>query len=300
MSEKKRMSERVRRREWVSEWEERERGPSTRSTLVANSHTDIYIDPCTYRCRHIKIESEEKTSEQRERKTTIRSPLVADVHTYIYRYTWRYRYIQIESEEKTSEQRKRKTAIRSPLVADIHTATSAFVSVYICAFCDHDTITCTNVYRHKCTCCRYTVNPTWGDIFESSKLKARTSLLPRFSEKTRSSFELWNIIRKCHPKWDWLYIHISIDIHVDIDIYRSSRKKRLSEQRERKTTGIHMEIDIYRSSGKKRRVSREKKRLSIRSNDQPLLPIHIHIYIYIYLYTYRSYIYIYIYLSIHI
>ena len=35
-----------------------------------------------------------------------------------------------------------------------------------------------------------TANPTWGDIFESSKLKARTSLLPRFSEKRRSSFEL--------------------------------------------------------------------------------------------------------------
>ena len=31
-----------------------------------------------------------------------------------------------------------------------------------------------------------TANPTWGDIFESSKLKARTSLLPRFSEKRRS------------------------------------------------------------------------------------------------------------------
>jgi len=30
----------------------------------------------------------------------------------------------------------------------------------------------------------------WGDIFESSKLKARTFLLPRFSEKRRSSFEL--------------------------------------------------------------------------------------------------------------
>jgi len=36
-----------------------------------------------------------------------------------------------------------------------------------------------------------TANPTWGVIFESSKLKARTSLLPRFSEKRRSSFELW-------------------------------------------------------------------------------------------------------------
>jgi len=40
--------------------------------------------------------------------------------------------------------------------------------------------------------CRFfsTANPTWGVIFESSKLKARTSLLPRFSEKRRSSFEL--------------------------------------------------------------------------------------------------------------
>ena len=57
-----------------------------------------------------------------------------------------------------------------------------------------------------------TANPTWGDIFESSKLKARKSLLPHFSEKRRSgcelwalSFELWNSIRKCHPKWDRLY-----------------------------------------------------------------------------------------------
>jgi len=31
---------------------------------------------------------------------------------------------------------------------------------------------------------------TWDDIFESSKLKDRTSLLPRFSEKTHLSFEL--------------------------------------------------------------------------------------------------------------
>jgi len=46
---------------------------------------------------------------------------------------------------------------------------------------------------HTCT-----ANPTWGDIFESSKLKARTSLLPRFSEKRRSSFELWAL--KQHSK----------------------------------------------------------------------------------------------------
>ena len=45
-----------------------------------------------------------------------------------------------------------------------------------------------------------TANPTWGVIFESSKLKARTSLLPRFSEKRRSSFELWNSIPKMSPQ----------------------------------------------------------------------------------------------------
>ena len=60
-----------------------------------------------------------------------------------------------------------------------------------------------------------TANPTWGLIFESSKLKAQTSLLPRFSEKRSSSFELWarNSIRKCHPKWDRLYIFGSIVNH---------------------------------------------------------------------------------------
>ena len=42
----------------------------------------------------------------------------------------------------------------------------------------------------SCYCPNGTANPTWGDIFESSKLKARTSLLPRFNEKRRSSFEL--------------------------------------------------------------------------------------------------------------
>ena len=36
-----------------------------------------------------------------------------------------------------------------------------------------------------------TASPTLGDIFESSNLKARTSLLPHFNEKRRSSFELW-------------------------------------------------------------------------------------------------------------
>jgi len=35
-----------------------------------------------------------------------------------------------------------------------------------------------------------TAGPTWGVIFEGSRLKARTSLLPRFGEKGRLNFEL--------------------------------------------------------------------------------------------------------------
>jgi len=44
------------------------------------------------------------------------------------------------------------------------------------------------------------------DIFESSKLKGRTSLLPRFSEKRRSSSEL--LALKQHSKMSpWLYMY---------------------------------------------------------------------------------------------
>ena len=64
---------------------------------------------------------------------------------------------------------------------------------------------CIHMYVYIYIC---TANPTCGDIFESSKLKARTSLLPRFIKRDvrALSFELWNSIRKCHPKWDRLYI----------------------------------------------------------------------------------------------
>jgi len=42
----------------------------------------------------------------------------------------------------------------------------------------------------QCIITQCTANPTWGVIFESSKLKAQTSLLSHFNEKRRSSFEL--------------------------------------------------------------------------------------------------------------
>jgi len=60
-----------------------------------------------------------------------------------------------------------------------------------------------------------TANPIWGDIFGSSKLKARTSLLPGHASVKRDvgalSFELWNSIRKCHLKWDRLYLASKVD-----------------------------------------------------------------------------------------
>jgi len=49
--------------------------------------------------------------------------------------------------------------------------------------------------RHKSWA---TANSTWGVSFEISRLKAWTSLLPRFSEKRPSSFELWAL--KQHSK----------------------------------------------------------------------------------------------------
>jgi len=45
--------------------------------------------------------------------------------------------------------------------------------------------------------------------------------VPRFSDKRSSSFELWvrNSIRKCQPKWDWLYNFGSIVNHQSTIMY---------------------------------------------------------------------------------
>ena len=56
-----------------------------------------------------------------------------------------------------------------------------------------------------------TANPTWGDIFDccfkanSSKLERLFSLKSGKRDVRALSFELWNSIRKCHPKWNRLY-----------------------------------------------------------------------------------------------
>ena len=60
--------------------------------------------------------------------------------------------------------------------------------IYICIY------TCVNMCMCVCVLmCMWlgTAGPTWGVIFEGSRLKARSSLLPRFGEKGRSNFELW-------------------------------------------------------------------------------------------------------------
>ena len=69
-------------------------------------------------------------------------------------------------------------------------------------------------------CCS-TANPTWGDIFESSKLKARTSLLPRFGEKGRSNFELFlcSSVQGCHSRWDGLYMYVHICMCMRMGMY---------------------------------------------------------------------------------
>ena len=51
--------------------------------------------------------------------------------------------------------------------------------------------------------------------FQSSKMKARTSVLPRFSGKRRSSFELWALkeLSKISHKLDWLYVSMDMRIY---------------------------------------------------------------------------------------
>ena len=63
-----------------------------------------------------------------------------------------------------------------------------------------------------------TANPTWGDIFESSKLKRLFCHVPVNRNVRALSFELWNSIRKCHHKWDRLYIYSHM--HICMCIYK--------------------------------------------------------------------------------
>jgi len=101
MSEKERMSERVRKRESEDHGYDQPLLP-----------IHIHI----YRLIHVHIDIDKYRSSRETRQVSREKGrprydqhLVADRHTYIYRYTCRHRYLKIQSEEKTSEQRERKT-----------------------------------------------------------------------------------------------------------------------------------------------------------------------------------------------
>jgi len=50
--------------------------------------------------------------------------------------------------------------------------------------------------------------------FQSSKLKAQSSNVSFHWNIAKETFELWALsFRKCHPKWDWLYVCVSIRPH---------------------------------------------------------------------------------------
>jgi len=83
------------------------------------------------------------------------------------------------------------------------------------------------LHLHKCT---HIHNPTCGEIFrshlgwhfrmlfQSSKLKARTSLLPRFSEKRRSRFELWAL-----KELSKMPSHVGLAVFIHANIFKSKK-----------------------------------------------------------------------------
>ena len=64
----------------------------------------------------------------------------------------------------------------------------------------------THRYRNVCIYRQSHMRWYFWMLFQSSKLKARTSLFTETWQKRRSSFEIWNSIRTCHLKWDRLYL----------------------------------------------------------------------------------------------
>jgi len=137
---------------------------------------------------------------------------------------------------KETENLRRPVQLCHPVPITLPTRIHAYSrTIHVCMYTwdysgTHSICVCVKISVYVCTCtlffhmCTYTctANPTWGVIFESSKLKARTSLLPRFSEKRPSSFELWNSIRKCHPKWDRLYVQF-IHVYKSYKSYKSNK-----------------------------------------------------------------------------
>ena len=82
-----------------------------------------------------------------------------------------------------------------------------------------------------------------------SKLKAQSSKLERLFSPKRGkrgvralSFELWNSIRKCHPKWDRLYI---IYIYMWVCVYLHAYSYEYRKVFEMSCTNIYIYVYTY-------------------------------------------------------
>ena len=64
-----------------------------------------------------------------------------------------------------------------------------------------------------------------------SKLKAQSSNVSFHWNVAKETFELWALsLRKCHPKWNWLYLYITLYTHIyDIYVYTPYRRMNVSE-----------------------------------------------------------------------
>ena len=116
-------------------------------------------------------------------------------------------------------------------------------SFIVIVYCNTSTM---NEYTHSqyiAAHITYTPYPIWSDVFDSSftaqssqleclfchisvkrdvrAFRARKSLLPHFSEKRRSSFELELSIffRKCHSRWDRVYMQWVLQCIVNVYIH---------------------------------------------------------------------------------
>jgi len=87
------------------------------------------------------------------------------------------------------------------LVCDVYRSPSLQVHKYIYIYIDIAIYTFDVLHVSIVT-----ANPTWGDIFESSKLERLFCHVSVKRDVRALSFELGNSIRKCHPKWDRLYV----------------------------------------------------------------------------------------------
>jgi len=109
-----------------------------------------------------------------------------------------------------------------------------FAYIYVCIYM----YICISFLLLNMFACINTANPTWDGIFESPFKAQSSNLESLFSLKRGKrdvralSFELWNSIRKCHPKWDRLYImHVRAFVYIEDSAYKREKpRKREGEE----------------------------------------------------------------------